>query len=81
MLHIHVLHSYDHVSFGYLFLSLSSAISLIEKVRRTVRGSADDIGWLQKAADMPPVEDGTDRFTEILDDIRYILYEYFLHFI
>lgn len=45
--------------------------SLIEKVRRTVRGSADDIGWLQRASHMPPVEDQTDRFVEILDDIRY----------
>lgn len=44
---------------------------LIEKVRRTVRGSADDIGWLQRDPDMPPVEDGTERFTEILDEIRH----------
>ncbi|KAL0464586.1 UNVERIFIED_CONTAM: hypothetical protein Slati_0346200 [Sesamum latifolium] len=54
---------------------------LIERVRRTVRGSADDIGWLQQAEDMPPVEDGTGRFMEILDDIRHSLYEYFLHFL
>ncbi|KAL8498799.1 hypothetical protein ACS0TY_021940 [Phlomoides rotata] len=44
---------------------------LLEKVRRTVCGSADDIGWLQKATDMPPVEDGTERFTELLDDISW----------
>ncbi|KAL1543352.1 hypothetical protein AAHA92_20336 [Salvia divinorum] len=44
---------------------------LIEKVRRTVQGSADDIGWLQRDPDMPPVEDGTERFTEILDEIRH----------
>lgn len=56
---------------------LSSATSLIEKVRKTVRGSADDIGWLQKAPDVPPVEDGTQRFTEILDEIRYTLFEHF----
>lgn len=60
-------------STGFFVIFLSSATSLIEKVRRTVRGSADDIGWLQKATDMPPVEDGTERFTEILDDIRYKL--------
>ncbi|KAL8500263.1 hypothetical protein ACS0TY_020027 [Phlomoides rotata] len=48
---------------------------LLEKVRRTVRGSADDIGWLQKATDMPPVEDGTERFTEILDDIGHGLHK------
>ncbi|GAA0170054.1 hydrolase [Lithospermum erythrorhizon] len=44
---------------------------LIERVRKTVRGSADDIGWLQRASDMPPVEDGTERFDEILDEIRH----------
>nr|XP_016514137.1 PREDICTED: uncharacterized protein LOC107830953 isoform X3 [Nicotiana tabacum]XP_016514138.1 PREDICTED: uncharacterized protein LOC107830953 isoform X3 [Nicotiana tabacum] len=48
---------------------------LIEKVRRTVRGSADDIGWLQRASYMPPVEDQTDRFVEILDDIRHGLHK------
>ncbi|KAL6569315.1 hypothetical protein OROMI_013829 [Orobanche minor] len=47
---------------------------LIERVRKTVRGSADDIGWLQRAADMPPIEDGTERFVEILDDIRHGLH-------
>ncbi|KAL2506748.1 alpha/beta-Hydrolases superfamily protein [Abeliophyllum distichum] len=49
--------------------------SPIERVRRTVRGSADDIGWLQRAAEMPPVEDGTERFMEILDDIRHGLHK------
>ena len=44
--------------------------SLIERARRTVRGSADDIGWLQRAPEMPPVEDGTERFMEVIDDIR-----------
>ncbi|KAL3833086.1 hypothetical protein ACJIZ3_007822 [Penstemon smallii] len=48
--------------------------SLVDKVKKTVRGSADDIGWLQRAPDMPPVEDGTERFTEILDDIRHGLH-------
>ncbi|XP_075518257.1 uncharacterized protein LOC142552355 isoform X4 [Primulina tabacum] len=47
---------------------------LIEKVKRTVQGSAYDIGWLQRDPDMPPVEDGTGRFTEILDDIRHGLH-------
>ncbi|KAG6597033.1 E3 ubiquitin-protein ligase BRE1-like 1, partial [Cucurbita argyrosperma subsp. sororia] len=44
---------------------------LIDRALRTVRGSADDIGWLQRASGMPPVEDGTDRFVEILEDIRH----------
>lgn len=47
---------------------------LIERARRTVRGSADDIGWLQRDPEMPPVEDGTERFTEILDNIRHGLH-------
>lgn len=45
---------------------------LIDRARRTVRGSADDIGWLQRDPSMPPVEDGTERFLEILDNIRYM---------
>ena len=45
--------------------------SLVERVKRTVHGSSDDIGWLQRAPDMPPIEDGTDRFSNILDNIRY----------
>lgn len=44
---------------------------LIERARRTVRGSADDIGWLQRDPDMPSVEDGTERFMEILDSVRH----------
>ena len=48
-----------------------SIFSLIDRARRTVRGSADDIGWIQRAPGMPPVEDGTDRFMEIIDEIRY----------
>uniref|UniRef100_A0A2N9EF24 Uncharacterized protein n=1 Tax=Fagus sylvatica TaxID=28930 RepID=A0A2N9EF24_FAGSY len=49
----------------------SRLTGLIDRARRTVRGSADDIGWLQRASGMPPVEDGTERFTEILDNIRH----------
>lgn len=45
--------------------------SLIDRVQRTVRGSADDIGWLKRAPEMPPVVHGTERFMEILDEIRY----------
>ncbi|KAK9273584.1 hypothetical protein L1049_018394 [Liquidambar formosana] len=48
---------------------------LIDRAKRTVRGSADDIGWLQRASGMPPVEDGTERFIEILDDIRHGLHK------
>ncbi|XP_024993169.1 uncharacterized protein LOC112526950 [Cynara cardunculus var. scolymus] len=44
---------------------------LVERVRRTMHGSSDDIGWLQRAPEMPPVEDGTERFNNILDNIRH----------
>ncbi|GMH00631.1 hypothetical protein Nepgr_002470 [Nepenthes gracilis] len=44
---------------------------LIERARRTVHGSADDIGWLQRDPRMASVEDGTERFMEILDSIRH----------
>lgn len=53
--------------------------SLIDRVRRTVRGSADDIGWLQRDLGMPPVEDGTDKFMEILENVRYLLLHVTLH--
>ncbi|KAK7287005.1 hypothetical protein RJT34_22404 [Clitoria ternatea] len=45
--------------------------SLIERARRTVRGSADDIGWLQRDPGMAPVEERTERFLEILDNIKH----------
>ncbi|XVF33572.1 hypothetical protein REPUB_Repub17cG0179900 [Reevesia pubescens] len=48
---------------------------LIERARRTVRGSADDIGWLKRDPEMPPVQDGTERFMEILDNIRHGLHK------
>lgn len=44
---------------------------LIERARKTVRGSADDIGWLQSDPDMPPVEDGTQRFNDIIESISH----------
>uniref|UniRef100_A0A0E0RCS4 Uncharacterized protein n=2 Tax=Oryza rufipogon TaxID=4529 RepID=A0A0E0RCS4_ORYRU len=40
---------------------------LVERARKTVRGSANDIGWLQQDQSLPPTEDGTARFLEILD--------------
>ncbi|XP_039790473.1 uncharacterized protein LOC120656447 [Panicum virgatum] len=44
--------------------------SLEERARKTVRGSADDIGWLQRDQSLPRTEDGTARFLEILDSVR-----------
>ncbi|XP_077209880.1 uncharacterized protein LOC143845429 isoform X2 [Tasmannia lanceolata] len=43
---------------------------LISRVLRTLHGSSGDIGWLQQTPGVPPVEDGTNRFTEILHHIR-----------
>ncbi|KAA3475389.1 Alpha/beta-Hydrolases superfamily protein [Gossypium australe] len=50
-------------------------LRLIERARSTVRGSANDIGWLKRAPEMPSVEDGTGRFTEILENIRHGLHK------
>ncbi|KAF3340381.1 hypothetical protein FCM35_KLT16152 [Carex littledalei] len=43
---------------------------LVGRARKTIRGSADDIGWLQRDRSMLPTEDGTSRFLEILESIR-----------
>ncbi|XP_021854504.1 uncharacterized protein [Spinacia oleracea] len=44
--------------------------STISRVKKGVRGSTDDIGWLQRTPGMPPVKDGTTRFLELLQDVR-----------
>ena len=63
---------YQHCFCYWMIHLVFSFIRLIERARRTVRGSADDIGWLQRDPEMPPVEDGTDRFNKILEDIGYM---------
>ncbi|KAA0061537.1 uncharacterized protein E6C27_scaffold41G00980 [Cucumis melo var. makuwa] len=40
------------------------------RIRKTLLGSSNDIGWLQTTPGMPPVVDGTARFLELLSDIR-----------
>lgn len=40
------------------------------RVLKTLRGSSDDIGWLQHTPGMPLVHDGTSRFLKLLSDIR-----------
>ncbi|KAL6006126.1 hypothetical protein ACLOJK_040172 [Asimina triloba] len=45
--------------------------SFISRVHRTLHGSSDDIGWLQQTPGFAPVQDGTTRFMELLDHIRY----------
>ncbi|KAL6585969.1 hypothetical protein OROMI_002613 [Orobanche minor] len=44
--------------------------SVVSRVLRTLHGSSDDIGWLQCAPGMAPVEDGSARFVELLHKIR-----------
>ncbi|XP_010917809.2 uncharacterized protein [Elaeis guineensis] len=43
---------------------------IICRMRITLQGSSEDIGWLQRTEGLPPVEDGTARFMELLHDIR-----------
>lgn len=40
-------------------------------MQTTLCGSSDDIGWLQRTPGMAPVENGTARFLELLEDVRY----------
>ncbi|WCJ42535.1 alpha/beta-Hydrolases superfamily protein [Euphorbia peplus] len=44
--------------------------SLKSRVHKTLLGSSDDIGWLQRTPGMAPTEDGTARFLELLENIR-----------
>lgn len=44
--------------------------SITSRVCKTLRGSSDDIGWMQRTPGMDPVRDGTARFLELLADIR-----------
>lgn len=44
--------------------------STIARVKKTLHGSSDDIGWLQRTPGMASVKDGTARFLELLHDVR-----------
>ena len=46
--------------------------SLVTRVQTTLRGSADDIGWLQRVPGALPVEDGTSEFLQALNTIRLV---------
>lgn len=50
----------------------AKVLRFISRVRRTVHGSSDDIGWLQNDTEMAPVEDGSSRFLELLQGIRHL---------
>ena len=58
------------IVFCNMLCSFDILCSLVERARKTVRGSADDIGWLQRDQSLPRTEDGTARFFEILDSLR-----------
>ncbi|XP_021741452.1 uncharacterized protein LOC110707722 [Chenopodium quinoa] len=55
---------------GYCRFTIEQVKCTISLVKKGVRGSADDIGWLQRTPGMPPVTDGTTRFLEVLQDVR-----------
>ncbi|KAG6739676.1 hypothetical protein POTOM_057290 [Populus tomentosa] len=56
-------------SLYYIRCTQAQVLSITSRVRKTLRGSSDDIGWLQHTHDMAPVEDGTVRFLELLEKI------------
>ncbi|XP_012076772.1 uncharacterized protein LOC105637769 isoform X2 [Jatropha curcas] len=57
-------------SFYYIRCAQVQVRSVTSRVRTTLRGSSDDIGWLQRTPGMAPVEDGTARFLDLLNKIR-----------
>ncbi|CAK7337463.1 unnamed protein product [Dovyalis caffra] len=57
-------------SFYYFRCAQVQVHSIMSRVHKTLRGSSDDIGWLQHTPGMAPVEDGTVRFLELLENIR-----------
>lgn len=57
-------------AFCYVKRTQAQVYSIISRMERTLRGSSDDIGWLQRTPGMAPVEDGTARFLELLEAIR-----------
>ncbi|XP_015898388.2 uncharacterized protein LOC107431882 isoform X2 [Ziziphus jujuba] len=57
-------------SFSYIRCAQVHLYSITSRLQKTLRGSSDDIGWLQHTPGMPPVEDGTARFLELLAEIR-----------
>ncbi|KAE7998689.1 hypothetical protein FH972_003208 [Carpinus fangiana] len=57
-------------SFSYIRCIQVQVRSIIFRLRKTLRGSSDDIGWLQCTPGVASVEDGTPRFLELLASIR-----------
>ncbi|XVF88600.1 hypothetical protein PTKIN_Ptkin19aG0064000 [Pterospermum kingtungense] len=57
-------------AFYYLRYTQAQVYSIRSRMQTTLRGSSDDIGWLQRTPGMAPVENGTARFLELLDAVR-----------
>ncbi|XP_052198751.1 uncharacterized protein LOC127805940 isoform X2 [Diospyros lotus] len=57
-------------SFCFIRCTQVKVRSVISRVRKTLHGSSDDIGWLQHTPGMAPVEDGSARFLELLHHVR-----------
>ncbi|XVE54214.1 hypothetical protein DITRI_Ditri03aG0062700 [Diplodiscus trichospermus] len=54
----------------YLRYTQAQVYSIKSRIQKTLRGSSEDIGWLQHTPGMAPVENGTARFLELLEAIR-----------
>lgn len=55
---------------GYIRCVKERVCRTISRVKKSLHGSSDDIGWLHRTPGMPPVQDGTARFLELLQDVR-----------
>lgn len=56
--------------FCYIKCARARVRSIISRLRKTLHGSSDDIGWMQRTPGMDPVEDGSCRFLELLQAVR-----------
>ncbi|XP_010688288.2 uncharacterized protein LOC104902270 isoform X1 [Beta vulgaris subsp. vulgaris] len=55
---------------GFCKHTIERVKSIISRVQKGLRGSSDDIGWMQRTPGLPPVKDGTTRFLELLQGVR-----------
>ncbi|KAH7439269.1 hypothetical protein KP509_04G053100 [Ceratopteris richardii] len=51
---------------GQFYQRRSQLERLYKRIESTLRGSVDDVGWLQRAPGLPPVEERTERFVQLL---------------
>ncbi|XP_047339010.1 uncharacterized protein LOC124942530 isoform X2 [Impatiens glandulifera] len=57
-------------SVSYVVYAQTRAQRIVSRIRTTLHGSSDDIGWLQHTPGLAPVEDGSTRFMELLQCVR-----------